>query len=134
MGSVADVSATFFLEATASGTASTRRIKGRTYLCGFGIIPTYKIDSTTTPVVAGTVILRNLNAAGDAGVGDTLMEFPVIVGSAFAVATFCSFSDDDGGILFENGIFIEDDGGVLGNQQLALVLFFSGLSEGGTSA
>ena len=133
MGSVADVSATFFLEATQSDDVSTRRIKGRTYLCGFGIIPTYKIDSTTT-LVTGTVKLENLTAAGDASSEEVLMEFPVIVGSAYAVATFCSFSDDDGGILFENGIYVNDTDDVLGNENFALVLFFSGSSEGGTSA
>ena len=85
MGSVADVSATFFLEVLSGAAVSTRRIKGRTYLCGFGIIPTYKIDSTTT-LATGTVRLENLNAAGDASSGDVLMEFPVIVGSAYAVA------------------------------------------------
>mgnify|MGYP003639773570 CR=1 FL=1 len=98
---------------TSSGGSATadadRRIQGRCYLVGFSLVPIYTTSTSTYSVnTNGTIKLEDLNSARTTTSGTVVVQFPVVSQLQYPSITYCSLSDDDGGVLFENGIYLND--------------------------
>lgn len=114
----------YFEKIDGSSTHASRRIIGRCVLVGIGMTPMYEIKNAgVTPNTKGTIQIKNLNAPKTGGT--TLVEFPVVSVSAYAVSSFMSLSDDDGGVLFEDGIYVSDTTDLSGTGQASPLMNFS---------
>ena len=131
-----DVNAKYFekIDSTASDNHATRRISGRCVLVGLGISPIYEIDTGSVYLnTKGTIQIQNMNAAKTGGT--TLVEFPVVSGKGYGLSTFLSISDDDGGVLFEDGIYLSDTTEGVSNTvspllNFSLILYYQGGEAG----
>jgi len=120
---------------TTGGSATAdedRRIQGRCRLLGFGLCPLFSSGSILVNT-NGTIKLENLDSDRATTSGTVVVQFPVVSQRQYPQNTFVSLADDDGGVLFENGIYLNDttnltaSGGVehpLIN--FSLILFYSG--------
>ena len=132
-----DVNAKYFekIDSTASDNHASRRISGRCVLVGISITPMYEIVTTGSVYVntKGTIQIKNMNESETGGT--TIVEFPVVSSHYYAVSTHLSLSDDDGGVLFEDGIYLSDttEGGTgVGRplQNFSLTLYYQGGEAG----
>jgi len=129
-----DINSKYFEKIDSDSTAAaSRRIVGRCVLVGFSITPMYEVGAGSTFMnTKGTIKIQNLNAAKTGGTD--VVEFPVISGKAYTISTQLSLSDDDGGVLFEDGIYLADttEGGGVVRPLLnfALILYYQGGEAG----
>ena len=132
MGIGPDISSAFFKGiVTAEGSetpVADRTVPGRCHLCGVGLIPYWDFTTSEAVNTNGTIKFEGINAAGDGGTGTALVEIPVISNVAYPVSTYVSFSDDDGYVLFENGIYLNqtDVGDMFPLTNFIVVLFYVG--------
>jgi hypothetical protein len=124
-----DVNVKYFekIDSTASDNHASRRISGRCVLVGISITPMYEIVTSGSVNTKGTIQIKNMNEAKTGGT--TIGEFPVVSAKNYGVATHLSLSDDDGGVLFEDGIYLGDttEGGTgVGRplQNFSLILYY----------
>lgn len=102
-------------------------ISGRIYLHGFGLIPKYEI-TTSTPASTDKVFGRLFFKDKDND-GDILVEIPVVAWQLYGDVTFTGLSDDDGYVLFPNGLYVRqaadaDQGPLVWG--FRLIVFYSG--------
>ena len=101
-------------------------ISGRIYLHGFGLIPKYEIPNTgsSTDKVFGRLFFKDKDNDGD-----ILVEIPVVAWQLYGDVTFTGLSDDDGYVLFPNGLYVrqaaDSDQGPLA-WGFRLIVFYSG--------
>jgi len=108
-----DVSSSYFGKITTSGGSETafaaRSVLGRCHFRGIGIMPMWAgATAGTGSDGRGTIRIEDVNAAGDGGSGTVLFEMPAIANTSYPTSSFFSFADDDGYILFENGMYLTD--------------------------
>lgn len=100
-------------------------ISGRIYLHGFGLIPKYEITtSASTDKVFGRLFFKDKDNDGD-----ILVEIPVVAWQYYGDVTFTGLSDDDGYVLFPNGLYVRqaadlDKGPLVWG--FRLIVFYSG--------
>lgn len=135
MGIGPDISSAFFkgilTEDTEGGSETSfadRTVPGRCHLCGIGLVPYWDFITTAAINTNGTIKFEAINAAGDGTTGTALVEIPVVSNVAYPVSTYVSFSDDDGYVLFENGIYLNqtDVGDLFPLTTFIVVLFYVG--------
>jgi len=90
---------------THSGTAAALAVTGRSRLFGFGVASKYT-TTIGTPAIdyKGRIILRDSTDSS----GDALLQIPIVSTNTYPVHVFSSFADEDGYVLFENGIYIDE--------------------------
>ena len=91
---------------THSGTAAALAVTGRCRLFGFGVGSKYTPTNAYGEVIdyQGRVILKDSTDAS----GDALLQIPIVATEDFPARTFTNFADEDGYVLFENGIYIDE--------------------------
>lgn len=121
---------------TTSGGSPTadedRRIQGRCRLLGFGLSPIFTAAGYLVNT-NGTIKLENLDSSSSGTSGTVVVQIPVMSQRQFPQTTFVSLADDDGGVLFENGIYLNDTTNVTASGgvehpliNFSLMLFYSG--------
>jgi hypothetical protein len=92
----------FFFGNSDSPNLADRIVNGPCHL--YGVILWYKNLHTSTDDVAGTFRIRNGVADGT---GDVLFEVPVVTFENYGTCEFLSFSDSDGYIRFDDGMYLD---------------------------
>ena len=86
-------------------TAVTQTLSGRVHVRGIVLVPKVAgSGGAGTAQLFGTFQFKN----GTSG-GDIVIEIPVVAGGGFASVTALGFADDDGYVLFEDGIYLDQD-------------------------
>ena len=123
-----DVNSSYFEDITSGDTDNfdDRSIVGRCHFRGIGIMPQWQGSGSSASVYSGTIKIEDVNAAGDGGSGTALFEMPVVAQNSYPVSSFFTFVDDDGYILFENGMFLTDTttSGTAPLLNFAVILFY----------
>lgn len=112
-------------------TAVGQSVSGRRRLHGFQLVPIYSITSSylhTEAFIFGTIRLRDGSVTGTIRV-----EFPVVATVGYAQVTSMGLADDDGYVLFDDGIYIDETertGGsgresAIGDGNFELIVFYS---------
>jgi len=112
VGYLSDISSKYFaIKTHTTPTADADRlIKGRIHLYGLGVGP--RLAATVSGLRSASLIqLFETNADGTAKSSPAIkvFEFPLVVTGTYSTQSAVMFGEDDGYILFENGLYIDED-------------------------
>jgi len=108
------VNARVFSGVTSSTAYAGRVVEGRSHLVGFVLSPRYEAISTINPLLSifGSLDLYNINESYDGKEGssnsDAIVRIPVQASRFYTTVINISFSDQDGGVLFDRGIYVDE--------------------------
>jgi hypothetical protein len=101
------VNARVFRGVTSSTSYADRVVEGRARLVGFLFTPRFEVENSVSDN-RNTVDLHVVNESLD-GPGSALIKIPIWFTKNYISIANCSFSEEDGGILFERGIYVDED-------------------------
>jgi hypothetical protein len=80
--------------------------------------------------VKGTIELSDMNEALDAKSGSSLIVIPAFIRQYLAATLSMSLDEEDGGVLFENGVWVEDVKGIydppIGDDGYSMTVYYVG--------
>ena len=90
-----------------------RIIKGRIHLYGIGVGPRVDFDSGAGAVLRSASLVQlfetNENGTAKSSPAIKVFEFPLVVCNKWTGHATAMFGEDDGYVLFENGLYIDED-------------------------
>jgi hypothetical protein len=121
------VNARVFRGVTSSTSYADRVVEGRARLVGFLFTPRFEVENSVSDN-RNTVDLHDVNESLDGKTGSALIKIPIWFTKNYISIANCSFSEEDGGILFERGIYVdeENDDGDDALVSFDLTLFYVG--------
>tara|TARA_X000001382_G_scaffold39755_1_gene26622 strand:+ start:846 stop:1250 length:405 start_codon:yes stop_codon:yes gene_type:complete len=109
---LSDLSSKYFAITTHSTPTADadRLIKGRVHLYGIGVGP--RVLSDTAGLRSASLVqLFETNKEGTAKSNPAVkvFEFPLVVSGQYCAHSAMMFGEDDGYVLFENGLYVDED-------------------------
>ena len=130
MSYLSDISSKYFAITThTTPTADAGRlIKGRVHLYGLGVGPRVAATGSVGLRSSSVVQLFETNAAGTAKSSPAIkvFEFPLMISNTYSNASSLMLGEDEGYVLFENGLYIDEDSGTNHSlDYMYLVLYYA---------